>query len=85
MMINNIELDEKNIKEKLFSIVSKYDSSISEIDDEDVLLEVKIDDLSKTQIAMEIERTFDIEFEFEDIGKIEKAKDLVDFIVTYNR
>lgn len=91
MMTNNIELNEnniysqKNIKDKVLDIVGKYDNSITEVDDEDVLLEIEIEDLSKIQITMEIERLFNVEFELTDIENINKVKDLVSFIEAYNR
>ncbi len=66
--------------QEIKEIINKYDKSVQNIKDADFLSEVIIDELSKVQIIMEIERKFNIDFDIEDFQKFKTVSDLVGYI-----
>ncbi len=68
---------------KVKEIVSRYEVSnelSKELTENDNLSEVHISDLSRVQIAMELERVFDVEFDINMISRLNTINDLVSFI-----
>ncbi len=73
-------METKNdILNKVKEVVGRYED-IKSISNEDSLNELKISDLSKVQISMEIERIFDVDFDINMISNIKNVADLVSFI-----
>ncbi len=68
------------ILDKLNYVLVKYDSTMCKINNESILEELEIEDLSKVQIIMEVERIFNIEFDLGDLSNISSVGDLVNFI-----
>ncbi len=68
----------------LIEILKKYDKNIVELNDVTKIEELKIEDLSKVQVVMEVERKFGVEFDILDLQKIRTVKDIVDFVEHFN-
>ncbi len=73
-------MSRKEILTGLNEIIRKYDKHFSDYDNDLANEELQIDDLSKVQVVMEVERKFGVEFDILDMHKIRSVKDLVDFI-----
>ncbi len=68
----------------LSCILRKYDKSIGELTEDSLMNELVIEDLSKVQVIMEVERVFNVEFELMDLNRIRTVEDIVMFIEKYN-
>ncbi len=71
-------IEKIDIINRVKEIVSRYEAT--DIGNEDKLEDINVTDLSKVQIAMEIERVFGVEFNLGDLTKLQTVKDLVVFI-----
>ncbi len=69
----------KNINE-LNKIFKKYCIKLEGINHNTNIDSIKIDELSKVQICMEIERKFDVEFDIDKISELETVKDIIMFL-----
>ncbi len=78
------EMNRREILKVLGDILSKYDKNIVELTEKSLINELTIEDLSKVQVVMEVERVFDIEFDIMYLEKIKTIQDLVEFIENYN-
>ncbi len=76
-MVEKVEIINK-VKE----IVSRYE--VSDLSEDDRLDKIQISDLSKVQIAMEIERVFDVQFDLNDVTSVKTVSDLVKIIEEQN-
>ncbi len=72
----------EDIIKKVKEIVGRYDAQ-SVLTDENIDM-IEVYDLSKVQIAMEIERVFGVEFDLGDITKVRTISDLVKVIEEQN-
>ncbi len=68
----------------LKNILLKYDKNIEGLTEEGLLTEFTIEDLSKVQVVMEVERIFDVEFDIIDIEKFKTVNDIIEFVENYN-
>ncbi len=68
-----------DIINKVKEIVGRYEV-IDELSEYECLESLLIADLSKVQIAMELERVYDIEFDLSMISSFKTVGDLVSFI-----
>ncbi len=75
-------VDKVEIIDKVREIVGRYENV--SIKEDDNLEKIDVSDLSKVQIAMELERVFCIDFELEDITKLKTVNDIVTFIENQN-
>lgn len=73
-------MTEKYIIDNLKKIILKYDNKILDLTDEEFLEFRELDDLSKVQVSMEIERFFCIEFEMEDVYESMTMVNIIDVI-----
>ncbi len=71
-----------DILNKVKEIVSRYE--VCDLEIVDNIDNINVSDLSKVQIAMEIERVFGVEFDFGDITKLRTVNELVTFIEEQN-
>ncbi len=69
----------KDINE-LKDILNKYCINTKGIDQNTNIEDIKIDDLSKVQICMEVERKFDVEFDIDKINEFETVRDILMFL-----
>ncbi len=77
-------MNRNEILVSLVDILKKYDKNVLNCEDEMKIEKLKIEDLSKVQVIMEVERKFDVEFDILDLQKIRAVKDIVDFIENFN-
>ncbi len=73
-------MNKKEIIENLYSVILKYDKYVSELKDDMKIEDVKIDELSKVQIVMEVERIFDVEFDIGNMHNIKTVGEIAEFI-----
>lgn len=71
--------DKETIK-KLRGIIKEYDSGINLLTDDEFLKYDSLNDLSKIQVAMEIERKFEVDFEFQDVYEVVSVEKLIEII-----
>ncbi len=65
---------------QLQSILIKYGIDTGTTDECQKIETMEIDELSKVQIAMDVERIFKVEFDLECIYELGEVKDVVDYI-----
>lgn len=68
--------------EKIIEIISSYAKiDVSLINDETNILELDVDSLTILKIIMDVEQTFSIRFEDEEIVEIRTAKDIENIVL----
>ncbi len=77
-------MNKNEIINNLKVILKKYDKTFTDFNDETKFEDLKIDELSKVQVVMEVERKFDVEFDILDLQNIRLVKDIVEFIEKSN-
>lgn len=69
----------KNL-EKIINIIKKHDPRFKHLDENQIIEDISIDDLSKVQVIMSIEREMKVTFDIEDFEKLKTIGDFLNYL-----